>query len=464
MLRARWMLVSLFLFAAVSLFSVYLSRNTVENRYIQTDSIRQSYQRDYQTVLRRFSDTLTEKGRSEAKNAGMAVMINHWLPQNAIKPPAPMAALSLGLADIQPWHQQIKFNKTYGDATEVPVSNPMSLLAGNFDLAFVLIYFLPLMVLAYCYNLYSSEKEAGTLALLTIQGGNVYRIVALKLLFRFLVLGILLIIINVLSFILVSKHGRLSTSSMLLWCWFTLMYLMFWMAVAFLVVAFRRGSSETSLYLIACWILLLLILPSLVNTYVQSRYPLPLKDEIASYRRHQAEEIWNTPARILSDSFNRYNPQYASSIDPAQDTLPLSRRFVAGYYELLERKMDRVLHPFEQKIADRNRHFETLSNWNPPSLAQQWLNTLAGNGLSSYQEFSRQAAGFQKKWKIFLYDFHIPDRRLKPIDLNRFPVFRYQLPLLNGHQLLQQALYLFVLTVLLAVGGSYIFIHKNQAS
>lgn len=464
LMRARWLQVSLLLFLVVGLLSIHLSNRTIESRLVQIDSIGQSYHRDYQAALGRFTDTLTDKGKSEAKNAGLAVMVNYWLPQNAIKPPAPMAALSLGLADIQPWHQQVKYTKSYGDATDMPVSNPMTLFAGNFDLAFVIIYFLPLMVLAYCYNLYSSEKEAGTLAMLTIHGGSIHRIMALKLLFRCLVLATLLVIINVAGFLLAGRHMIPSTSSMLLWCLFTLLNLMFWMAMVFLILAFQRGGNETSLYLVGCWILLLLIVPSLINTYVQSRHPVPMKDEIASYRRHQGEEIWNTPAGILSDSFNLYNPQYASSIDPAKDTLHLSRRYVAGYYELLERRMERVLIPFERTVNERNRDFETLSNWNPPSLTQHWLNILAGNGLASYLGFSRQADAYQKKWKGLLYDFHIPDKRLKPADFSRFPVFEYQLPMLNERQLLLQALYLLVLIIVLASTGLYVFIRKNQAS
>ncbi|MDR6568217.1 DUF3526 domain-containing protein [Chitinophaga ginsengisegetis] len=464
LLRQRWMLVSLLLFMLISLLSIRSSNRTIESRFIQADSIREGYHRDYVTALQRFSDTLTDKGKATAKNAGLAVMVNYWLPQNAVKLPAPLAALSLGLTDIQPWYQQIRYTKSFEGANNIPVSNPVMLFAGNFDLAFVIIYLLPLLVLVYCYNLYASEKETGTLTMLMIHAGSIHRIIALKLLFRLLVLATLLLTVNALGFILAYKQSFPSFITMLLWCSATLLYLLFWITVTYVVLAFRFSGTRTGLYLVSCWMLVLIILPSLINTYVQKKHPLPMKDEIAAYRRHQGEEIWNTPARVLADSFNRYNPQYAASINPARDTLPLSTRYIAGYYDLLEKRMDRMLTPFQEKIKQRNLHFETLSNRNPSSLVQQWLNSLAGTQLTAYQDFSRQSDIYQQKWKTFLYGFHIPEKHLTPADYKNFPVFQYHAPALPVHRLIIQAGYLLCLVLLLTGAGVYIFTHKNRTS
>lgn len=462
--RQGWLLSGLCLFLAVSLLSVYSGNRTVGKRWVQADSVRQAYQEDFEAALKRFTDTSTNKGKAEAKTAGMAAVINFRLPQHAVKYPEPLAALSLGLTDIRPWHEQVRYVKNYNDATEMPVNNPMTLFAGNFDLAFVIIYFLPLLVLAYCYSLYSSEKEAGTLAMLAVQAGSVARVVRLKLLFRFLVLAALLLVVNGLGFALAEKRVAPGVPQMLLWCLFSLLYLLFWMSIAYFIVAFRQGATATGMYLAACWMLLLVILPSLANTIVQQRHPLPLKDEIAAYRRHQSEEIWNTPARILSDSFNRYNPQYASNADPAKDTLHLSTRYVAGYYDLLERRMERVVAPYEREIDERNRQLAALSAWNPASVAQQWLNTLAGTELPAYDQFSRQADQFQRSWKTFLYDFHIPGKQLQAADLERFPVFHYQPPELPARRMLYQAFMLLCGLCVLFATGSFVFNGKDQVS
>lgn len=462
LLRQRWLLLSLLLFVVIGLLSIRSANHTVRARFVQGDSIRLSYARSLDMVVKKFSDTLTDKGKVDAKNAGLPVMINFWLPQNVIKDPGPLSALSLGLMDVQPWHRQVKYTKNYDDTTDMPVSNPMTLFAGNFDLAFVIIYLLPLLVLTYCYAIHSSEKEAGTLALLTIQSGSIHRIIRLKLLFRFLVLASVLMIINVFGFVLAEKHSSLSEDSILWWSVLSLLYLLFWTGIAYLVVALQKGAIASGLYLVSSWVLLLIVLPSMVNTYIQSRHPLPMKDELASYRRHQGEEIWGTSARILSDSFNRYNPQYASSINPAKDTVHLSMRYVAGYYDLLERRMERVIIPFEEQVAQRNDHFASFSRWIPALSCQHLFNCLAGTQLLAYQEFFQQADVYQEKWKDFLYAFHIPGKKLTQQDMQHFPVFHYQQPLLPVKELATAVGYLLLLVAGLFVSGFFLFNKINK--
>jgi ABC-2 type transport system permease protein len=47
----------------------------------------------------------------------------------------------------------------YYQLFENELPNPVNLLAGNFDLAFVLIYLFPLLLIVFCYGLFSAERE-----------------------------------------------------------------------------------------------------------------------------------------------------------------------------------------------------------------------------------------------------------------------------------------------------------------
>jgi ABC-2 type transport system permease protein len=457
LLRQRWLVASLISFFIAALLSIFIGNKTVKTRMIQIDSLQQSYQRDLQGVLRKYADTADAKGKAAAKSAGMAVMINFWLPQNTIKETAPLASLSLGLMDIQPWQQQVKYTKSYNEVADMPVTNPMTLFTGNFDLSFVIIYLLPLLVVAYCYSVYASENENGTLPLLKVQAGGIHRLIRTKLLFRLLVLGSPLMLVNLMGFIFSSKNESPSLTMMLLWSAVTLLYLAFWMAVAYLIVSFRKNTIVSGLYMVSCWVVLLVLLPSVVNSYIQSKHPLPMRDEVASYRRHQGEEIWGTRASILSDSFNRYNPQYASSIDLRKDTLHLSTRYVAGYYDLLERRMERKLEPFRRKIEQRNEHFDKLSRWNPALLSQHLLNNLAGTDLGHYKQFFAQQDTFQQAWKDFLYEFHIPDKRLTPDDIKKLPAFSWEAPAIRISDIMKQTAYVILLMLTMAAVAFWSF-------
>jgi ABC-2 type transport system permease protein len=59
------------------------------------------------------------------------------------------------------------------------------LLSGRFDLAFVILYLYPLLILSLGYNLVSGEKEAGTLALTLSQPVALRTLVAGKVAMRF---------------------------------------------------------------------------------------------------------------------------------------------------------------------------------------------------------------------------------------------------------------------------------------
>lgn len=427
--RQRWMPCSLLLFAVIGLLSIFTGRQEVRSRMIQADSMRISYQRDVDTVLKKFTDTSTAKGKADAKNAGLAVMINFRLPQTTIKEPTPLATLCIGLMDVMPWFNQVKFVKNYGEETIVPVSNPLVLFAGNFDYAFTLIYLLPLLIISWCYAVFDAEKNAGTLKLLAIQSGKPARVLRLKLLFRFFVITLSILLLNITGFLLSGAGHPPTLEACFAWSVLSLLYAGFWFALCRIMIAFRTASTISALSLVAVWLLLLLVAPSLVNAYTQAKQPLPLKDEIAAYRRHQGEIIWNTSPAVLSDSFNLYKPAYRSTIDPAKDTVKLSNRYIAGYYELLDQRMKRIIQPYNAALAARNKVTQQLLSWDPALLAQSAFAALAGNDASAYTEYEKQVDKFQQQWQDFLYPYHFSEKQLAPGTIaHNLPRFTYQQP------------------------------------
>ena len=66
------------------------------------------------------------------------------------------------------------------------LENPQRLLSGRLDLAFVLIYLYPLLILAISYNLLSAEQEQGTLALLLSQPVSLRTVILAKVAVRVL--------------------------------------------------------------------------------------------------------------------------------------------------------------------------------------------------------------------------------------------------------------------------------------
>ena len=83
----------------------------------------------------------------------------------ALLPPAALAPLSVGQSDLLPAHYKITLASREALFAGDELDNPTNLLAGSFDVAFVIVFLYPLLILALGYNLLSGEKESGILAL-----------------------------------------------------------------------------------------------------------------------------------------------------------------------------------------------------------------------------------------------------------------------------------------------------------
>src|SRR4030095_593469 len=80
-----------------------------------------------------------------------------------------LSALSVGQSDLYPYYFKVSRQSKQTFVTNDEIENPTNLLAGRFDLSFVIIYLLPLLILALSYNLISAEREQGTLAMMMSQ-------------------------------------------------------------------------------------------------------------------------------------------------------------------------------------------------------------------------------------------------------------------------------------------------------
>ena len=109
-------------------------------------------------------------------------------PRYAAMPPAPLAALAIGQSDLLPYYFRVSTDARENIMSATELENPHRLLTGRFDLAFVLIYLYPLLILGITYNLLSAEKEEGTLALALSQPVSLRTLIAGKVALRALLL------------------------------------------------------------------------------------------------------------------------------------------------------------------------------------------------------------------------------------------------------------------------------------
>jgi ABC-2 type transport system permease protein len=94
--------------------------------------------------------------------------MNYFLVTHAVKPPLPLAALATGQGDLQPARIRIDFNTVFPDAA-YDRGNPRMLKLGEFDLLFVLLYLVPLGLIALGATRLTGEQDSGVLRMIAAQ-------------------------------------------------------------------------------------------------------------------------------------------------------------------------------------------------------------------------------------------------------------------------------------------------------
>ncbi len=280
------------------------------------------------------ADTTTKEGKRDYRFAHDAYL-SDWNTQKMVYyPPSAFAALSIGQKDNYPYYHNLwLLNNVYNSKLQ-EIRNPDKLLAGNFDLAFVLIYLVPLWIIAFSYNVLSSERENRTDVLLKIYSSSLSGIITYKLLFRFaLTLGIVLLLS--VTGLVVNRIYLKEWPGILGWLSMSLLYKAFWFSLVLLVVSFRGSSAGSALVLMAAWLVLLLFIPSAINYLISSAETDTERVGLVTTYRDGNTTLWETPQQEIIATFQQTTPQFDSRRYPVLDSANV--RF-AAYMELSQRQ------------------------------------------------------------------------------------------------------------------------------
>ncbi|MCX2491969.1 DUF3526 domain-containing protein [Pedobacter sp. PF22-3] len=447
--RQKIMLVLIGFFFVAGLYSIYDGYRFTQKQLLAIDSLKQGYQKKYQEAVASFSaDTTTAKGKTLFNQAGIPSVIEYKNPLYAIHKPHSLSMLSIGQRDLTPYYDVITRRRNFVQDSNAEISNPELLASGNFDLAYVVVYLLPLLAIALCYNVLSKEREQQTDRLLSVQGLYFGRIMSYKLVFRFILIGVMAWLLSTIGFICSALLISFDPLAAILWMLSISAYLFFWFAVIFFIIRWSQSSAQNALYLLGMWCFFLMLLPALCNAMVRLYYPIPLKTDAAVALRENSEAIWALPRKLLIDTFYLNNPKY-KHLRVASDTSENSNKRFAAYYDLLGRRMTQVVKHYNQYPEKQNAAVNNASWINPAMKTQYILNGIAETGLKDYLSYQDQVNAFQKTWVDFMSDYIISDKKLIISDLKKLPEFKLK-PITNkNQQILRDISYLFGFSLLI---------------
>lgn len=335
-----------------------------------------------------------------------------------VLPPAAMAPLSVGQADAYPFTAETfpladytwLFKRVWAD-----IGSPTVRAAGRFDLAFVVVFLLPLVILAATYDLWSRERERGVAAMVLSQPVAVGPLIAVKALARGLVV---LLPSTAIILAVAAWAGARDPIGLTALALAVLAYGGFWLAVAVIISLVARRSTEAAIAAGAVWLLVVVMAPSLTLAAVDLAAPAPSEMRFATDLKARTTEITErqrlyreanqTPVRVPAPTIpDRLRDSYADSVALDSEVAPM----IAAH---------------QQARGARRHLLDTVRFFLPSVAVQDALDRIAGSDADRALAFESQARAAQLELRLLFKGYLDRDALLTPTEYDNLPGFQFR--------------------------------------
>ncbi|QQS40189.1 MAG: DUF3526 domain-containing protein [Acidobacteriota bacterium] len=346
--------------------------------------------------------------------------------QYAVLPFTPAAIFAVGQSDVLPIDAGVTISTLQRTISDKEIGeNPLSFLAGRFDLAFVIIYLLPLFILALSFNILSGERESGILQILLSQPLTLRGLLTAKVTAQFGFIYILVTFVTLAGLLIsgVSLFAEGFLLRALLWLALVFAYTLVWFAIAVFINSFGFSSATNAVACSAVWLVLVLVLPSLLNIVVSAVYPVPPRSELVAAERSVNLDMRKDGKRLLSEHYQDHPELMPKSEKPDLDDFGLA--FVYVQREM-KKRVDEVQERFNQQLAKQQELVGNLRYLSPAIIAGEATNDIAGTGLNRHKHFRTQVKEFDRSWGEFFVPKIYRLEKLSVEDFDKIPRFEYE--------------------------------------
>ncbi|MEO1021879.1 MAG: DUF3526 domain-containing protein [Bacteroidota bacterium] len=330
----------------------------------------------------------------------------------------PLSALAVGQSDLYTHQVRISSREDLATLTFTEMSNPVQLLFGNFDVSFVLTYLIPLVIIAFTYNLQSQELESGRLKLLASNPIDPKMWLLQRYLTRLISLCIILSFALLLTLFLLNIPFSMRLAGMTL---LTFAYTLFWFAVSFVVNVFGTSSAKNAVILLMTWIVLVLIIPAAINQTASTVYPTPSRVTLLNEIRQTKKDLGKEQDKVLA-AYLRNHPELARA--EGENRFAYWQGFFASQ-EIMENSLSPLVQQFDEQVQEQQNWISTWRFLSPAVLFQTSFTELAGTSSKQYNHFKNGVRNYTKNWRDHFIPMVFDNRMLTFDDLEVLPAFEY---------------------------------------
>lgn len=354
------------------------------------------------------------------------------MPFRATLPIRPGHALAVGRSEVYPAAAAIS---PFADPEAIferfgaGLENPTALAAGRFDLAFVIIYLLPLVLLAGSYDLWTGERERGTMPMLVAQPVSLRALIVHRVAARATLLLLPTSAIVSAAVALAAPGWRPIDAAVLAVA--VLAYGGFWIALAAAINLWVLRAVSAALACGGAWFVLVVIVPAAATALLDICSPRP--SSLEHLNRVRSETV------AAREAVARWAAAHPDAIAPARkyNKLLWTQRREAALRDWRIAPHAARFHAAEDRRATLA---DDLRFSSPAVLALDLLERLAGTDANRARAFEHQAQTFVRRTRAYSDSYMVADRTLQVEDYERgIPRFVFSEPAGAGSMVLDLA-------------------------
>jgi ABC-2 type transport system permease protein len=331
-------------------------------------------------------------------------------------PPSDLAFAALGSRDIAPAMLRVRALALEGQIYENEAANPELALPGRFDLAFVVVYLAPLVLIALLHDLWSGEREAGRLYALSALPRARRRLWLPRIAVR--VAGVLAALL--LPFAVGAAITGTTLPRALAFAGLITLVVAFWTLVILLVA--RRGSlsAVNAAALAASWFALTLVAPAAANLAINAAVPVPDGAALARENREEVHAGWDRPRDATMQRFLALYPEHAagSALPPT-----FHWKWYFAFQHLGDLHVAAESKAYRDGIARRAELARAVGWVLPPAGLAQAMATLAGTDVTAQLAYQDRIRAYHARLRQHFYGYLFSDKAFTPADLEAVPRF-----------------------------------------
>ncbi|MCR6646055.1 MAG: ABC transporter permease subunit [Terricaulis sp.] len=340
----------------------------------------------------------------------------------ATLPPTGIQAFSVGQSDLLLSYVPVT---TAGLTTALQASemgNPVNLKRGPFDLSFVVIFLLPIFILAISYDMLSSEKERGTLAMVLANPLSLQKLMSSKVVSRAVIILGVIAALGFGSLLTVGTAlGEPDTWARFgVWLAATLLYAVFWFLLSVFVNALGRNSATNGIILAGAWLAFVVVIPTLVSVGATTMYPAPSRfDFITASREAQTDSERNYMREL-----NQYYYDHVEHVpeERVNDFLSVTR----AKNDAVERAVAPLFAEFRSQQIKQDQLVSNFQFVSPAIMMQRVLNDVTGVSAARYHRFVDQVQAFREQWVSYFTVRFLTATPMRSAEFDEFPKFQYE--------------------------------------